>query len=144
MQNIRTILVPLDGSDNSFRALDVGIFLSKKLDSDIILMYCVSIFPSIEVQIMDPIRCQIEERKYAEKILEKAGKICKKNNVSFRTVIDYGSPGYVLVRFIKSKNNKIDLVVIGSRGRSAVKEVFLGSVSNYVLHKSPIPVMIVK
>ena len=62
--------MPLDGSDNSFRALDAGIFLSKKLDSDIILMYCVSIFPSIEVQIMDPIRCQIEERKYAEKILD--------------------------------------------------------------------------
>lgn len=144
MQNIRTVLVPLDGSDNSFRALDVGIFLSKKLNSDIALMYCVSIFPSIEVQIMDPIKCQIEERKYAEQILEKAGQICEKNGISFRTVIDYGSPGYTLIRFLKAKSNKIDLVVIGSRGRSAVKEVFLGSVSNYVLHKSPIPVMVVK
>jgi nucleotide-binding universal stress UspA family protein len=34
--------------------------------------------------------------------------------------------------------------VIGSRGMGAVKEIFLGSVSNYVLHKSKKPVLIVK
>lgn len=144
MQNIQTILVPLDGSDNSFRALNAAVSLAKKLDAKITLMYCVSIFPSIEVQIVDPIKCQIEERKYAEKILANAEAICKENGVSSTTIIDYGTPGYILVRFIKAKSNKIDLVVIGSRGRSAVKEVFLGSVSNYVLHKSPVPVMVVK
>jgi nucleotide-binding universal stress UspA family protein len=137
-------LVPLDGSDNSFRALNVAVSMAKKLDAKITLMYCVSIFPSIEVQIVDPIKCQIEERKYAEKILVNAETICKENNIPCSTIIDYGTPGYVIVRFIKAKSNKIDLVVIGSRGRSAVKEVFLGSVSNYVLHKSPSPVLVVK
>ena len=137
-------MVPIDGSDNSFRALDVAVSLAKKLEAKITLMYCVSIFPSIEVQIVDPIKCQIEERKYAEKVLDKAEAICKQNSVSFERIIDYGTPGYTLVRFVKAKSNKIDLVIIGSRGRSTVKEVFLGSVSNYVLHKSPVPVMIVK
>ena len=37
-----------------------------------------------------------------------------------------------------------DLIVIGSRGMSATKEFFLGSTSNYVMHKSKKPVLIVK
>lgn len=141
---IRTILVPLDGSANSFRALNTAVFLATKLDAEITGIYCVSIFPSIETQVIDPIRCQVEERKYAENVLQKAESISAQNNISFTKTIEYGSPGYVIVKFIKNKGNKIDLVIMGSRGRSAIKEVFLGSVSNYVLHKSPVPVTIVK
>ena len=55
-----------------------------------------------------------------------------------------GDPGYDIARFANNKNNGIDLVVIGARGRSSAKEIFLGSVSNYVLHKSKKPVLIVK
>ena len=43
-----------------------------------------------------------------------------------------------------AKKEKFDLIVIGSRGMGTAKEIFLGSTSNYVLHKSPIPVLIVK
>ena len=46
--------------------------------------------------------------------------------------------------FANNKRNGIDLVVIGARGRSSAKELFLGSVSNYVLHKSKKPVLVVK
>lgn len=144
MQNIRTILVPLDGSENSFRALKMALLLARKLETAITTIYSVSIFPSIETQAIDPIKCQVEERKYAEEVLAKAESLSKENNVPFAKIVDYGTPGYIITKFIKNRNNKIDLVIIGSRGRSAVKEVFLGSVSNYVLHKSPVPVMIVK
>lgn len=141
---VRTILVPLDGSANSFRALNTAVSLATKLDAKIIGIYCVSIFPSVETQVIDPIECQVEERKYAENILQKAKSISVQNGVSFTKTIEYGSPGHMIVKLIKNKGNKIDLVVMGSRGRGAIKEVFLGSVSNYVLHKSPVPVTIVK
>jgi nucleotide-binding universal stress UspA family protein len=39
---------------------------------------------------------------------------------------------------------KFDLLVIGARGRGFVKEAFLGSVSNAIVHKAKIPVMVVK
>ena len=138
----KKILAPLDGSENSFRALDAAIFLAKKSDASLVLLYSVSVFPSIEVQTIDPIKCQIEERKFAESVLKKAEEICIKNDITPSKVITNGSPGYMILKYVK--NNKIDLVVIGSRGRSAVKEVFLGSVSNYVLHKSLVPVLVVK
>jgi len=51
-----------------------------------------------------------------------------------------------VIEEITSKLSEInfDLIVIGSRGMGSAKEIFLGSVSNYVLHKSKKPVLIVK
>ncbi|MEK6965839.1 MAG: universal stress protein, partial [Thermoproteota archaeon] len=48
----------------------------------------------------------------------------------------------VILDFAKGK--KIDLIVMGARGLGSVKEAFLGSVSNAVVHKSKIRVLIVK
>ncbi len=55
-----------------------------------------------------------------------------------------GDPGYDIARFANNSKNEIDLVVIGARGMGSAKEIFLGSVSNYVLHKSKKPVLVVK
>lgn len=91
-----------------------------------------------------PIEFQIEEEKYAKEILEKAKRITKQNNIEFVQIINFGNAGYNIVQYVKNKPNGIDLVVIGSRGRGSIKEIFLGSTSNYVLHKSSIPIMVVK
>lgn len=141
---IRNILVPLDGSDNSFRALDVAIFLAKKLDAKITMVYCVSIIPVMEAHMIDPLKCQAEERKYADDVLRKAESVARENDVPVDTFVEYGNAAMEIIQIVKNKKVKVDLVVIGSRGRSPIKEMFLGSVSNYVLHKSPVPVLIVK
>ena len=54
----------------------------------------------------------------------------------------WGSPIDEIQEMVDSK--KFDLIVIGSRGMGSLKELFLGSVSNAIVHKSKIPVMIVK
>ena len=54
-----------------------------------------------------------------------------------------GEAGYKIVKIAQIKD-KFDMIVIGSRGRSAAKEMFFGSVSNYVIHAAKIPVVIVK
>ena len=53
-----------------------------------------------------------------------------------------GNTGSEIVKFAKKGN--FDMVVIGARGLGATKEAFLGSTSNYVMHKTNIPVLIVK
>ena len=65
-----------------------------------------------------------------------------KKGIVFNSKITYGSPISEIISFAKDK--KYDLIVIGSRGMSSAKELFLGSTSNYVLHKSLVPVLIVK
>ena len=53
-----------------------------------------------------------------------------------------GLPGQMIVEFVKEYD--ADLVVMGSRGLSGLKELFLGSVSHFVVQKAPCPVFIVK
>jgi nucleotide-binding universal stress UspA family protein len=54
----------------------------------------------------------------------------------------HGDDAPRIVKFAHDRD--FDLIVIGSRGMSSIKETFLGSISNYVVHKSKIPVLVVK
>jgi nucleotide-binding universal stress UspA family protein len=63
------------------------------------------------------------------------------DQVSVRTVLSTAPVRPALLRQIKTGGH--DLVMMGSRGRGAVRSVLLGSVSHYVLHHSPAPVLIV-
>ena len=48
------------------------------------------------------------------------------------------------VQYANDKKNKIDMIVIGARRMGFAREVLLGSISNYVIHKSKMPVLLVK
>ncbi len=81
--------------------------------------------------------------KSSKRILENAKTRCFKAGITFESkIIPGGDIGYDIVKF--SKKCKADVIVIGARGLNPLKEMFLGSVSNHVLHKSKIPVLIVK
>ena len=89
----------------------------------------------------------IEENwsKRTKEIMQFAKDKCKTRRVEFEGVVIAGySAGNDLASFANNKNNKIDQVVIGSQGTGNPKGSFFGSVSNFVLHKSKIPVTIVK
>jgi len=63
------------------------------------------------------------------------------DDVSVSTVLSSEPVRPALVKQITAGNH--DLVVMGSRGRGALRSALLGSVSHYVLHHSPVPVLIV-
>ena len=149
---IRKILVPLDGSKNSSKSLKEAINLSKFTNSQIIGIYVISkdisSLPLVELlqplSTLRPMGFQEKIFKHGMAIIGKAKEMCEKNKIKFSGQIIKGSPGYDIVRISKSKKNKINLIVIGSRGKSHATEIFLGSTSNYVIHKAKCPVMIVK
>jgi nucleotide-binding universal stress UspA family protein len=137
---IKQILVPLDGSSNSFRGLDVAIHMAKQCHATITGLYVVGINkPQINEQITPLEKILLE---HAQKIMKKAKLQAAKAGILFFDRISYGDSGKRIVDVVRRKN--FDLVVIGSRGMGAAKEIFLGSTSNFVLHKSKKPVLIVK
>jgi len=138
----KKILVPLDGSKNSIRGLDMAIHIARQSQGTILAL-TIKAVPGIYA--MHPLGfLGITEKNEAKKIIDNAKVRAAKKGIKLTAKSLVGDPGYDIARFVNNSKNKIDLVVIGARGRSSAKEIFLGSTSNHVLHKSKKPVLIVK
>ena len=138
----KKILVPLDGSKNSVRGLDMAIHLVRQSHGVVVALTVKSV-PGIYA--IHPLGfLDFNSTKEIKKTLDDAKLRAAKKGIKLISKALSGDPGYDIARFANNKKNGIDLVVIGARGRSSAKELFLGSVSNYVLHKSKKPVLVVK
>ena len=142
MNKISKILVPLDGSKNSIRGLDMAISLARQCKATIVGLCVIYASPRSEFRGTGAIEKGDDEK--VEKFLEEAKTKAAKNGIVFMEKILYGNTGYQIVHFAHNKKNHIDLVVVGSRGRSSAKEMFFGSTSNYVIHTCKIPVLVIK
>jgi len=143
VKQIKNILVPLDGSKNSIRGLDQAILFARQSHGTITGFY-VKRYPAVFV--LHPTGfLGVDLTKETKKILGFAKVRAAKKGILFKgTSLKGADPGFDIVKFAHNKKNKIDLFIIGARGLGSVREVFFGSVSNYVVHKSKIPVVIVK
>ena len=137
---IKKILVPLDGSKYSFDALSKGIYLARQCGGTITGLYVVPFYPRNLGDLIGPIKARLYDD--ARKIMDKAQVICAQNGIVFKGKISYGDAKSEIPDF--AKNSKFDIIVIGSRGLTPVKELLMGSVSNAVVHKSNVPVLVVK
>ena len=137
---ISKILVPLDGSMNSFMGLDKAIYIARQCGATITGLNVISIYPQHLGDLVSPLRVRLYQD--AEKFMERAKVLSAQNGIVFSHKIIYGDPKSDIVNFVKQ--NKDDLIVMGSRGLGGVKEAFLGSVSNVIIHKSHVPVLVVK
>ncbi|SRR5579875_125518 len=142
-QRIKKILVPLDGSKNSSRGLDKAIYLARQCGATITGL-CVIPLYSIKLgnpgRILTPLRN--ETAKQAKKFMAEAKRAAAQRGIVFNEKLLYGNGAWEIVEFATSK--KFDLIVIGSRGLNPIKQAFLGSVTNAVVHRSKTPVLVVK
>ena len=83
-------------------------------------------------------------KKEIKQIMENAKLLAAQNGIVFKSKITSGDVGFNIIKLAHNPKDKFDLIVIGSRGRGSVKGMFFGSVSNYVMHASKIPVLVVK
>lgn len=137
---IKKILVSLDGSENSFRGLNEAIIIARTGQTVITGVYVTPLSPPASTEQKAYIKNFL--LKNANEFMKKAKVNSAQNGILFYEKILHGDAGPKIVKFANDK--KFDLIVVGSRGMSNIREIFLGSTSNYVLHKSKIPVLIVK
>ncbi|ESP02239.1 hypothetical protein LOTGIDRAFT_238066 [Lottia gigantea] len=90
--------------------------------------------PAVVEQLLKEVEEKVQkmEAKYSQKL--KDHKLCGK----FRT--SGGKPGEVIVNIVKEE--KADLVVTGTRGLGKFRRTIMGSVSDYIIHHSPVPVIV--
>lgn len=137
------ILVPVDGSDNSYRALDAALFLSEKLGSNITVIHVMEDVPVLYIESQKLLSELLENyKKEKQDILSKCSEIATKKGVTIKTVLLQGNPASIILGF--SKKEKYDIVIMGSRGMGKFKEIILGSVSSKIVHHSSCPVMLIR
>ncbi|MEN6620691.1 MAG: universal stress protein [Smithella sp.] len=142
----KKILMPIDGSKNSLRALANAVALARSFEAEISILY-VSVL-SQQVPLYDqvkgakiPANVSTDPVNFAKTILAEAIKQVPEG-IQVQTCNELGEPRIVITDF--AQQNGYDIVVMGSRGLGTVSGLLLGSVSTYVVHHSPCPVLVVK
>jgi nucleotide-binding universal stress UspA family protein len=137
------ILVPVDGSENSFRALDHALFLARATGAMLAAIHVIESPPTVYVEsqkLLDQLLSNY--KKESSKVLDKCEQIAEKSGVKIDTIVTEGDAGSNIIGY--AQTGGFDLIVIGSRGLGRLKEMVLGSTSNKVLHNAKCPVMLVR
>ncbi len=146
---ISKILVPTDGSKTAKKAATYAIGLAKQLHASIIVICVVDkrFLVSRTVLVKPSSRYVAEsiddyQQEAAERYTRDIKKLCGKG-VQSRTIIKQGHPVEEIAK--QAKKSKVNLIVMGSHGQSAIAAATLGSVTYGVIHKeTKIPVLIVR
>lgn len=139
------ILAATDGSPDAKKSLDYAISLAKTYNSPLTVMFVVHrrVYVAAEEAGFSPTVALIHEmEEQGKRILDEAKKTAQSEGVEADTVLVHGIPAEEILR--KAATEKYDMIVIGSRGRTAAKAFLLGSVSDKVSHHAKCPVLIVK
>ena len=151
------ILVPLDGSEHSLKALDIAVQIAKKFGGKLALIhvYSVSVGPVIMpepttltppmIPVMTPAEVSktVEAaRKAGTSILTDGEQKVKAEGVPVETMLKEGHTVQEIVK--TAKEGTFDLIVIGGRGISKIRELLLGSVTDGVIHHVHCPVLVIK
>ncbi|HZA06384.1 MAG TPA: universal stress protein [Nitrososphaeraceae archaeon] len=139
------ILVAVDGSQASMDAADQAIEMARKYNSELIALHVIlsdtTIFGTNPPQNIDEIKQQAQQ--YLDKIKQKLPNQHDDNKIQMRTeLISSATAVAGIVGFAEKEN--VDLIVIGTRGRSGFKRLLLGSVASGVVNYAHCPVMVVK
>jgi len=140
------ILVALDGSDYSLKALNFAVDLARKYQSQLVLVHVVmrqiyAINPP-EAGILAGTAIVRELEAEGKAILAKGEETVRAQGLPVEIRLRQGVPAEELLR--AAGEEKADLMVLGSRGLSQVKAFLLGSVSDKVSHHAKCPVLIVR
>ncbi len=140
------VLVPVDGSKYSMEALKVAIDYSKTKGAEIYLINVVPYIGGMDLEISASEREKFKEsmEKRADYIVQQACGILAVENViaSCKTIVVSTSVPDAIIDF--AEKEKIDLIVIGSRGLSLASRFKIGSVASKVVRHSPCSVYVVK
>jgi nucleotide-binding universal stress UspA family protein len=128
---LQKILVGVDGSEHSKRALAEAIRIGRKFEAEITVVNVFYPTPTPPTH------------EFSHKILEEAKVVLEDEKVKYKLVsVTDTNPSKVIIDM--ARDGKFDLVVVGSRGASAAHALFLGSHSDKISHESQANVLIVK
>ncbi|PMC79615.1 universal stress protein [Aerococcus viridans] len=136
------ILIPVDGSDASYRAFREALSIAKRNNSELVLLNVLDDFvrlgnPDASTRLYNDLR---EDALSVLESYEAEAKEAGLENVSLEII--KGDARYGIVEF--AEKIKADLVVVGATGKGAIERAMMGSVSEYVVRNMKSHVLVIK
>jgi nucleotide-binding universal stress UspA family protein len=138
MTAFKRILVGVDDSDNSLRAAHKAADIAVFFHAEIMLLYVIQ--PTESAYYTGMPTTEDAERAKGEEKLYRAKIVCEEAGLVPELKVMLGNPAEVLLEYSK---RGFDLVIVGTRGISALANFIMGSVSLRVVQLSKAPVMVV-
>lgn len=143
---MKNILIPVDGSEYSKRAIEAGKEIAKMFDSKVTILNVVPLVWDQgigEIDYVYVLRESDEIPEYSRKMLDRAKKQFDDMDNHVETESIYGNPADTIVDYANAHG--IDLIIMGSHGLGALLDrLMTGSVTTKVLHRVNVPVLVVK
>jgi len=126
------MLVPVDGSESSEKALSYAVLLAKRIDAEMTLLY-------VQESGLFKLRPEVA-KAIGARILSKA--VSQAKGVKIVQKLESGDPAKIVIQ--TAKNGNYDLTVMGSKGHSGLGRFLLGSASDHVIHYTDRSVLLTK
>jgi nucleotide-binding universal stress UspA family protein len=134
------ILVAMDRSKCSEKAFDQAISMAKICKSTLFVISVIDLYPEVK-EIILALEGKDKVLKGTRKFLEGVKNRAKKENIPCDTIMHIGGqPHEFIVQEAKEKN--IDLIVMGTHGRTGLNKLLIGSVAERVVGHAPCAVMV--
>jgi len=147
---ISKILVAIDGSEHSFKASEYALELAKSFGAQLYVV-TVTYIPASDHQSQKEVLSKSLVEDSSNNSMKDAGnwfenftQNAKEDNIQLKTeLINSARPvDYVILEY--AEEQKIDLIVVGTRGRTGFKKLMLGSIASSIVTYAHCPVMVVK
>ena len=139
---IEHVLVPMDESPMARRALAFA--LDAHPEAAVTVLFVVDYVEESygAEMLVGPERLRERADERAERVFDRARDTAAERDASVETRTEYGDPARVVSEY--ADEHDVDLIVIGSHGRSLVSRVLLGDVADTVVRRAPVPVTVVR
>jgi nucleotide-binding universal stress UspA family protein len=138
--DVKTILVPLDGSIVAEAALKPAVKLAREAGATLILLRAAEAHPG---PMGDVVEAQVQVMREAEEYLAAArARVTAAGVANVEVSAWYGPPAEAIVE--AARHRHADLIVMSSHGRSGVARLVLGSVAESVLRATAVPILLIR
>ena len=141
---IKRILVPVDFSAPSMQALDYAVDFGKPFNPEFVVIFVVELAyyadPSGLTDTAGMVLNELE--RFGHEQLGRLAANLSKRHVTARTVLQIGTPSYVIVEM--AKRLRADLIIMSTHGRTGLSHLLIGSVAEKVVRSATCPVLTVR
>lgn len=141
---MRKFFVPIDGSEDSLRAVHYVVSLARESPAEVYLATAQPepfLYGEIAVYV-ERDKLEQERRNQGEAVLRPAAELLEKAGIRYQKEILTGGVAESIVR--RAEESKCDVIVMGTRGMGALGNLVMGSITTKVIHLTKLPVTLIK